>query len=116
MASTVVGAITHALGVTLPFAFYTSMSSTISVAIGPLGWGLLAAWGVHKIGAPNEEKTVPAVLLVAAVRQRLIYQQKRSLEEVDSTLQRLKGEMSALERELQHVNEEIRRLGPPQVD
>lgn len=37
LATSTVGAITGALGLTLPFAFYTGMTSAISFAIGPLG-------------------------------------------------------------------------------
>jgi hypothetical protein len=37
LASSVVGGLTSALGVTLPFAFYTSMSSLIATVIGPIG-------------------------------------------------------------------------------
>lgn len=38
MASTVVGGITSAIGLTLPFAVYTGMSSVLSVITGPIGW------------------------------------------------------------------------------
>lgn len=38
LASSTVGAITSLLGITLPFAFYTGMSSAISVVIGPIGF------------------------------------------------------------------------------
>src|SRR5690606_19261128 len=38
MASTVVGGISGVLGVTLPFAFYTGMSSFLSFITGPVGW------------------------------------------------------------------------------
>ena len=38
MASTVVGGITSAIGLTLPFAVYTGMSSVLSVITGPVGW------------------------------------------------------------------------------
>ena len=38
MASTFVGGITSIIGVTLPFAFYTGMSSVLSVVTGPIGW------------------------------------------------------------------------------
>lgn len=38
MASTFVGGITSVIGVTLPFAFYTGMSSVLSVVTGPIGW------------------------------------------------------------------------------
>lgn len=38
MASTVVGGVSGALGITLPFAFYTGMSSFLSFISGPVGW------------------------------------------------------------------------------
>jgi len=38
MASTFVGGVTSVIGVTLPFAFYTGMSSVLSVVTGPIGW------------------------------------------------------------------------------
>ena len=38
LASSTVGAITSFLGVTLPFAFYTGMSSAIALVIGPIGF------------------------------------------------------------------------------
>ena len=38
MASTVVGGIASAIGLTLPFAVYTGMSSVLSVITGPVGW------------------------------------------------------------------------------
>lgn len=38
LASSTVGAITSLLGITLPFAFYTTMSSTIAFVIGPVGF------------------------------------------------------------------------------
>lgn len=38
MASTVVGGLTSILGITLPFVFYTSMSSVLSIITGPIGW------------------------------------------------------------------------------
>jgi uncharacterized protein YaaW (UPF0174 family) len=71
MASTVVGALTGALGFTLPFAFYTGMSSTIAAALGPVGWlglGLVALW---QLGKPNLSKVTAAVCVIGAVRARL---------------------------------------------
>ena len=38
MASTFVGGLTSAIGLTLPFAFYTGMSSALSIVTGPIGW------------------------------------------------------------------------------
>lgn len=68
-ASTVVGALTGALGLTLSFGFYTAMSSAISVIIGPIGWGALGIAAIYKLGSPNMKALLPAVLLIAAERR-----------------------------------------------
>lgn len=68
-ASAIVGAITGWLGITLSFGFYTAMSSTISVLIGPVGWASLGLAAIYKAGSPNMKKLLPAVLFVAAERQ-----------------------------------------------
>lgn len=47
LASSTVAAISGLVGVTLPFAFYTTMSSVISFAIGPVGF-ILAAIPLYK--------------------------------------------------------------------
>lgn len=70
--STALGAITSAIGVTLPFAVYTGMSSTIALLIGPVGWVALGAWVVHKLGKPDVNKVLAGTLLIANIRQRLI--------------------------------------------
>ena len=68
LASTSLGALTATLGVTLPFAVYTTMSSAIAVIIGPAGWigaGLFAIW---KLTGPNYERLTSAILYVALLR------------------------------------------------
>lgn len=70
--STALGAITSAIGVTLPFAVYTGMSSTLAVLIGPVGWVALGGWVLHKLGKPDPNKVIAGTLLIANVRQRLI--------------------------------------------
>jgi hypothetical protein len=47
LASSTVGAITSVLGITLPFAFYTGLSSVISFAIGPIGF-LVLGYALYK--------------------------------------------------------------------
>lgn len=79
MASTIVGAASSAIGITLPFAFYTGMSQVIAVAIGPIGWAALVAGFVYKVGAPRMDKIVPAVFLVATIRSRLLEEQRLAL-------------------------------------
>lgn len=71
-ASTALGAVSGALGLTLPFAVYTGMSSVIAVAVGPVGWAVLASAAIYKFGQPSYEKTVPGVLAIASLRARLI--------------------------------------------
>jgi uncharacterized protein YaaW (UPF0174 family) len=70
--STALGAITSAIGVALPFAVYTGMSSTLAVLIGPAGWVVLGTWVLHKLGRPDPNKVVAGTLLIANIRQRLI--------------------------------------------
>ncbi len=43
--TTSLGFVTHAVGITLPFAMYTGLSSTIAFLIGPAGWLGVSAWG-----------------------------------------------------------------------
>jgi len=70
LASTSLGAITAALGVTLPFVVYTTMSSTIAIIIGPVGWvglGLLALW---QLTGPNHKHLLSAVLYICMLRTK----------------------------------------------
>ncbi len=69
-ASTALGTLTGVIGVTLPFAAYTTMSGAIAVIIGPVGWigaGLFAIW---KLTGANYERLVPAILYVSALRAK----------------------------------------------
>lgn len=72
--STVVGAVTSAIGVTLPFAAYTGMSSAISVVIGPVGWVALGGWLIYKAGRPDANRVTAGILLIANIRHRLIHE------------------------------------------
>jgi uncharacterized protein YaaW (UPF0174 family) len=70
LASTTLGAITGVIGLTLPFAAYTALSSAIGIIIGPVGWigaGLFAAW---KLTGANYKKLIPAILYVCALRAK----------------------------------------------
>lgn len=71
-ASSVVGAVTSAVGVTLPFAVYTGMSTTIATLIGPVGWLAIIIAAVTVAGSINYKKTIPAVMAIAQSRLRLI--------------------------------------------
>lgn len=70
LASTSLGAITGAIGIALPFAVYTTMSSAIAAIIGPVGWlgaGLFTLWALNE---PNHTRLVPAILYVCMLRAR----------------------------------------------
>ncbi len=67
-ATTALGALTSTLGITLPFAAYTTMTSAIGLIIGPVGWiglGLLAAW---QLTGPNHNRIVQAILYIRILR------------------------------------------------
>lgn len=91
MASTLVGGLTSVLGVTLPFAAYTGMSSIIATLTGPVGWFAMLAGGLVVMGRVNYRRTVPAVMHIGGVRSRLIVQ--RDLE-------------------IAHIQEQFKELGP----
>ena len=70
-ATGLVGGITSAVGVTLPFAAYTGLTSAISVMTGPIGWGVLTSAAIYKLGQPNFKKTIPAIAIIGLIRLRL---------------------------------------------
>jgi uncharacterized protein YaaW (UPF0174 family) len=74
MASTLLAGVSSTLGIALPFAAYTTLSSALSVVIGPVGLIALGAWGLHKLTSPNIKTTTLIVLEVASIRGRLIYE------------------------------------------
>ena len=68
LASTSLGALTTTLGLTLPFAVYTTMSSAIAVILGPAGWIGLALLAIWKLTGPNYRRLIPAILYVSMLR------------------------------------------------
>ena len=52
----------------LPFAVYAGVTSAISVAIGPVGWTLLGAGLLYKLGKPSLRKQLVTALAVAGLR------------------------------------------------
>lgn len=99
-ASSVLAGITGALHLTLPFAVYMGMSSTLAVIIGPVGWVALAAAGVAKLGAANYKKTIPGVIAIATIRARLIAERDQEIdalsEERDGDLARFSAKAATL--------------------
>jgi uncharacterized protein YaaW (UPF0174 family) len=71
LASSALAGITGFVGLTLPFAVYTSMSAALSVVLGPIGWIGAAIYGMYKLSGTNYQKLLPAVLYIAALRYEL---------------------------------------------
>jgi len=68
--TTALGFLTHAVGITLPFAVYTGLSSTIAFIIGPAGWlaaGALFSW---KLTKAEWKKIIPALIYIISVNSR----------------------------------------------
>ncbi|HUY90500.1 MAG TPA: hypothetical protein VMV10_17315 [Pirellulales bacterium] len=68
--TTALGFVTHAVGVTLPFAVYTGLTSTIAFVIGPAGWLTAGIWGWWKLTGPEWKKLIPALIYIIAVNSR----------------------------------------------
>jgi Uncharacterized protein conserved in bacteria len=68
LASTVLGGLTNALGITLPFAIYLGMSQTIALILGPVGWAALAGGILFTLNQPNWNRLTLAVVYVSMLR------------------------------------------------
>ncbi|MDP2089478.1 MAG: hypothetical protein Q8J84_08775 [Flavobacteriaceae bacterium] len=136
MASTVVGGLTSVLGITLPFVFYTSMSSVLSIITGPVGWtvglGYIAysfrndnfesasnkiynyTKSIKNTVIGNVEHTMLAVSFIASCRIILKEEnikRKKSLEkqktELDNQTKDLKLKNIELDKRLEELRENI---------
>ena len=92
MATSLLGGISSAIGVAIPFAAYTTLTSAISVALGPLGVGALTLWGVHKLTSANIKSTILVVLEIAAIRERLTFEREENLKELKKEIEELEVE------------------------
>lgn len=70
LASTVLGGLTGALGITLPFAIYMGVSQAIAVILGPVGWLALAGGVLFSINQPNWSRLGLAVLYISTIRHQ----------------------------------------------
>lgn len=70
LATTTLGALTSLLGITLPFAVYTGLTSLLAVAIGPVGWSVLGFSAFWKLTGPNWKRLFPALVYIVSVRHK----------------------------------------------
>lgn len=104
LASSTLAAITSGLGLTLPFAAYTAMSTVISTIIGPVGWLGLGLLCLYKLTGPDNAKTTRAIVMMHCVRTRL----KTEEEELRRQAERRRQEELRRQTELRR-QEELRR-------
>lgn len=62
------------IGRGLTFAATGGAMRALSVALGPIGWAITGLWTLADLSAPAYRVTVPCVLQVAYIRQKLIMQ------------------------------------------
>lgn len=68
--TTALGFLTHAVGITLPFAVYTGLGSTIAFIIGPAGWLAAGAFVSWKLTSAEWKKIIPALIYIISVNSR----------------------------------------------
>lgn len=78
--TTALGFLTHAVGVTLPFAFYTGMSTTIAFVIGPVGWLSAGIWGAWRLTEPKWKYLIPALIYISSTNSRRLLQTRSKLD------------------------------------
>ncbi|MDI1316892.1 hypothetical protein [Flavobacterium sp.] len=70
LATTTLSTLSGIIGVTLPFAAYTGLSSAIGIIIGPVGWigaGIFTLWKINDV---NYNKIIPAVIYISWLREK----------------------------------------------
>ncbi|MBK3510050.1 DUF3944 domain-containing protein [Pseudomonas sp. MF6747] len=75
----IVNAILKALiGRGLSLAGNVALTRTMAVLTGPIGWVITGAWTAIDIASPAYRVTIPAVIQVAALRQKYLYETQAS--------------------------------------
>jgi hypothetical protein len=74
-----VGAATHIVGLVLPFAFYTAMSSTIAFVIGPAGWTVLGIAVLAKMFGPEYDLMIKGIVAISGARAELLVKWEQRL-------------------------------------
>ena len=70
--TTALGFMTQAAGITLPFAAYTGLTSTIAYIIGPAGWLAAGGWLFWNITGPEWEALTRVVLFIISRKSQLL--------------------------------------------
>lgn len=132
LASSTVGTISGILGISLPFAFYTTMSSAISVVIGPLGF-LVLGYGLYRsfrhvksleeakimlvntgkeiknYALGNHERTEIAFKYIASIRVLKINAKKEIVDDKLKEIKSIEIEKASLQQSLVSLNEDLNK-------
>lgn len=66
------------LGKGLTFVANAALMRGIGIALGPVGWGVSAAWFAFDLAGPNFKKTIPSIVHIALLRQK--YRENKNLK------------------------------------
>lgn len=70
LASSSLSFLSGAIGLSLPFVAYTTLSTAIGVIIGPVGWIGMGLFTIWKINEVNYNKIIPAVIYMSWLREK----------------------------------------------
>jgi uncharacterized protein YaaW (UPF0174 family) len=68
IASTLLGSLTGALGITLPFTVYMGMNQSLAFILAPVGWIALAGGVLFSLNQPNWNRLVLSILYISTLR------------------------------------------------
>lgn len=72
LATTSLSTLSGIIGITLPFVAYTTLTSAISLIIGPVGWIGLGAFTLWKMSETNYNKLILAVIYIHWLREKYL--------------------------------------------
>lgn len=79
--TTVVNAVLKALiGRGLGFAAVGTMQRTAAILVGPVGWVITGLWTAFDLASPAYRVTIPAVIHVVALRQKMLLEAQQAAE------------------------------------
>jgi len=62
------------IGRGLSFAGGAALTRSMAILTGPIGWAITGVWTAVDIAGPAYRVTIPAVIQIAALRQKYLYE------------------------------------------
>lgn len=124
LATTITASLASAIGVTLPFAFYTTLSSAISVFLGPPGWiigGIIGLLGLGTIFSrakdkKNKLRLLSVVTCLIQIKFRISEDLVYETATTSDTLRSMEDEILTLNELLEEQEKEIKNLQKENID